>query len=148
MIPLQDVQLDATQKTLATRALLRVAQVDDASTAEELLLIRGFYEDGSEITPFATLLADAKQPAALSASAFPEAGQRDLVVASCLMVAHADGHYSAAERTVTQTIASEIGMPVARHDELVALVQDYLLAQLAPLPDSGSVVKVGEEMRG
>lgn len=147
MIPLDpNVQLDAQQKTLATRAMLQIAQVDAASTPEELLLIRSFYEDGSEITPFAQLLAESAHAAPLPANAFPEAGQRDLVVASCLMVAHADGHFSPAERAATQAIAAQIGMPAERHQQLITLVQENLLASIAGLPDSASVVKVAQEM--
>ncbi len=147
MIPLdQNVQLDTQQKTLATQALLQVAQVDAAGTPEELLLIRAFYEDGNEVTPFAQLVAEASDAPPLSADAFPKAEQRDLVVASCLMVAHADGHFSASERATTQAIAAQIGMSADRHNELMTLVKEHLLAQIAGLPDSGSVVKVAQEM--
>lgn len=147
MIPLDpNVQLDAQQKTLTTRAMLQIAQVDTASTPEELLLIRTFYEDGSEVTPFAQLVADSAAAAPLPADAFPQSEQRDLVIASCLMVAHADGHFSAAERIATQAIAGQIGMTAERHDELLTLVQEDLLARIAGLPDSASVVKVIQEM--
>ncbi len=149
MLPFNDaVELDLAQKSLATRAMLEVAQVDAGHVAEEIALIRAFYEADAEPgqIPFDSLLAASSQAAPLAADSFPQAEQRDLVISSCLMVAYADGQYSQAERTAIAAIASRIGMDSARFKMLDDIVQDHLLSQLANLPDAESVARVGAEM--
>lgn len=149
MLPFTDaVELDLSQKTLTTRAMLEVAQVDAGHVAEEIALIRAFYEADAEPgqIPFDSLLAASSQAAPLAADSFPQAEQRDLVISSCLMVAYADGQYSPAERTAIAAIAARIGMDSARFTMLDDIVQDHLLSQLANLPDAESVVRIGAEM--
>jgi len=149
MLPVNDtVELDTAQKTLATRAMLEVAQVDAGHVAEEITLIRAFYEadvDPSQI-PFDSLLAASSQAAPLTGDSFQTAAQRDLVVSTCLMVAYADGQFSSAERDAITSIADRIGMPGERVEALIDIVQDHLLSQLANLPDAESVAKVGMEL--
>lgn len=149
MLPVNaNVELDATQKTLATRAMLEIAQVDAGHAAEEIALIRAFYEADAEPAqlPFEHLLTTLSQPAPLAADSFPEAGQRDLLISTCLMVAYADGQFSQAERAAIHTLAERIGMPPAQVTALDEIVQDYLLSQLANLPDAESVARVGVEL--
>lgn len=143
-----NVTLDAAQTASATQHLLRVAQVDGARTAEEVALIRDFYDacrnNAADWPPFSALQGE--PPAAVSAATFPEAAQRDLVVASCLLLAYADGALTADELAAVQAVAAEVGMTVARVDELLALVKDTMLAQLARLPDAASVAAVAREL--
>jgi len=149
MLPFTDaVELDLAQKSLATRAMLEVAQVDAGHVAEEIALIRAFYEADAEPgqIPFDSLLAASSQQAPLNSESFPMAGQRDLVISSCLMVAYADGQFSQAERTAIAAIAERIGMDAARFKMLDDIIQDHLLSQLANLPDAESVARVGAEM--
>lgn len=149
MLPFNDaVELDLAQKSLATRAMLEVAQVDAGHVAEEIALIRAFYEADAEPgqIPFDSLLAASSQQAPLNSESFPMAGQRDLVISSCLMVAYADGQFSQAERAAIAAIAERIGMDAARFKMLDDIIQDHLLSQLANLPDAESVARVGAEM--
>lgn len=149
MLPFTDaVELDLAQKSLATRAMLEVAQVDAGHVAEEIALIRAFYEADAEPgqIPFDSLLAASSQQAPLNSESFPMAGQRDLVISSCLMVAYADGQFSQAERAAIAAIAERIGMDAARFKMLDDIIQDHLLSQLANLPDAESVARVGAEM--
>ncbi len=149
MFPLlANVSLDTDQTIAATRLLLHIAHVDGAQTAEEVALIRSFYEgagdgDGATWPDFATL-----QPvrAGEFSQTFAEPAQRDLVVAFCLMVAYADGTLSADELSAVAAVAAGIGMPPARVDELLALVKDHMLAQFARLPDAASVATVAREL--
>ncbi len=149
MLPFTDaVELDLAQKSLATRAMLEVAQVDAGHVAEEIALIRAFYEADAEPgqIPFDSLLAASSQQAPLNSESFPMAGQRDLVISSCLMVAYADGQFSQAERAAIAAIAERIGMDAARFKMLDDIIQDHLLSQLANLPDAESVARVGAEL--
>jgi hypothetical protein len=74
------------------------------------------------------------------------------VLATCLMVAYADGVLTGEELAAVRGVADEIGAPPARVDELLALVNsDYMLrkGRLARLPDAGpaSVAVVARELR-
>lgn len=149
MLPLNAaVELDLAQKSLATRALLDIAQVDAGHVAEEIALIRAFYEADAEPgqVPFDSLLAASGQAAGLGPESFPQPEQRDLVIGTCLMVAYADGQCSQAERGAIADLADRIGMARARVQALDEIVQDYLLSQLARLPDAASVARVGAEL--
>ena len=148
MFPLlENVSLNADQSLAATRLLLRIAHVDGARTAEEVALIRWFHDSGRGASvdwpAFDTL--QATQGGDL-AETFSESQQRDLVLATCLMVAYADGALTAEELAAVRGVAEEIGTPTGRVDELLALVKDYMLAQLARLPDAGSVAVVAREL--
>lgn len=143
-----DVSLDADQTVAATQLLLRIAHVDGAKTAEEVALIRNFYDacrNGADDWPVFDSLGTETQNTS-PAGAFRDAAQRDLVVATCLLVAYADGALIAEELAAVRVVATEIGMPAARVDELLALVKDYMLAQFARLPDAASVAAVAREL--
>ena len=148
MFPLlENVSLNADQSLAATRLLLRIAHVDGARTAEEVALIRWFHDSGrgASVDWPAFDALQATQDGDL-AETFSESGQRDLVLATCLMVAYADGALTAEELAAVRGVAEEIGTPTGRVDELLALVKDYMLAQLARLPDAGSVAVVAREL--
>ena len=149
MFPLlENVSLDAGQSIAATRLLLRIAHVDGVRTAEEVALIRWFHDSGCDDRvgwpAFDSLQATGQTGE--FAGIFSEAAERDLVIATCLMVAYADGALTSDELTAVRGVAEEIGMPPARVDELLALVKDYILSQLASLPDAGSVAVVAREL--
>lgn len=143
-----DVSLDADQTVAATQLLLRIAHVDGRGSAEEVALIHQFYEacrNGAGDWPdFESLQTETQN--ITPAGAFRETSQRDLVVATCLMVAYADGALVAEELAAVRAVATEIGMTATRTDELLAQVKDYMLAQLARLPDAGSVAVVAREL--
>jgi len=149
MFPLlENVSLDAGQSIAATRLLLRIAHVDGAKTNEEVALIRLFYDGGrhgsADWPAFETLEEDGRDGD--MPRTFGEAAQRDLVLATCLMVAYADGTLTGEELAAVRAVADDIGAPPARVDELLALVRDYMLAHLARLPDAGSVAVVAREL--
>ncbi len=141
-----NTQLNPAQTIAATRLLLRIARVDGARTAEEIALIRQFYEGGREADwPDFSVLLDDDSTADFSAT-FTQAEQGELVVATCLMVAFADGRLIAEELAAVHAVAAEIGLRATRVDDLLALVKDYMLAQLARLPDAASVAVVAGEL--
>ena len=147
MFPLlANVSLDTDQTIAATRLLLHIAHVDGAQTAEEVALIRSFYEGAGEGATWPDFAALQPVRAGEFSQTFGEPAQRDLVVAFCLMVAYADGTLSADELSAVAAVAAGIGMPPARVDELLALVKDHMLAQFARLPDAASVATVAREL--
>lgn len=146
MFPLMsEVTLTTPQIAAATAAMLRIAHVDDACTAEEVELIRAFYGSDAGGPSFATLLGS-YATTSVSAADFADANAREVVLATCIMVAYADGDLSAPELAALQTLAGDLGVDSGRFDHLLALVKDQMLARLAGLPDSGSVAAVAREL--
>lgn len=150
MFPFADASgLSASQITVVTEAMLLVAGVDEAGSAEEVALIRSFYEGATGQGPrsdFRELLSAARGGLSLSAEMFTDDSQKDLTIGLCLMVAYADGSFSPKEQAAVLGLSQQIGMERARYDGLVEQVRDHLLQQLATLPDAASVVKVAREL--
>ena len=140
-----DLTLNPAQLAAATSAMLRIAHVDGACTAEEVTLIRTFYGDGDDGPSFDSLLGGfAAKPIGTADLTDPAA--RELVLATCIMVAFADGEMSAPELAALHALATDLGVDPAQFDHLLALVKDHMLARLATLPDAGSVAAVAREL--
>ncbi len=149
MFPLMtELPLTPAQVIAATRLMLHIAHIDGARTAEEVALIRQFYDAcrtaTADFLAFETL--DGQGAANVTASDFPDAGQRDMIVALCVMVAYADGELSAAESAAVGNAARSLGLTDERVEQIIALVKDHMLAQLARLPDAASVAVVAKEL--
>jgi len=151
MIPFASAApLSPTQIVAATRAMLTISRVDPGNTDEELALIRGFYEGCQQeaaLPPFQSVLDKPDEGASPDSGVFPDPDQRDLVLASCLMVAYADGALSSAERGAVLELSRQIGVSDGQFDNVLRIVQDYLLQQVSGLPDAASVAKVAEELQ-
>ena len=147
MFPLiTDAPFSQEQVLQITGAMLEIARVDLAGTAEEVAMIQDFYNgfcnsEAGVWPAFASL--SASSPAA---DCFPEPGQRDMLMATCIMVAFADGVMSAEELTALKAMAANLAVGEERFEEILALVKDYMLLQLAGLPDTGSIVAVAREL--
>lgn len=150
MFPLMtELPLAPAQVVAATRLMLRIAHVDGARTAEEVALIRQFYEAGRDAGadfPSFDAIAAEQGAVTVAAGAFPDAGHRDMILALCMMVAYADGDLSAHEHAAVGQVAGSLGVTVERTEQVLALVKDYMLAQLAGLPDAASVAVVAKEL--
>ena len=147
MFPLMtDVTLTPSQVVAATSAMLRIAHVDDACTAEEVELIRAFYGNDAGGRPSYDELLRSYATRSARAADFADAGARELVLATCIMVAYADGELSAPELAALHPLATDLGVDSGRFGHLLALVKDHMLASLASLPDAGSVAAVAREL--
>jgi uncharacterized tellurite resistance protein B-like protein len=150
MFPLlTELPLSSAQIVAAVRLLLHVAHVDGARTEEEVRLVRQFYEScrptSADLPDFDALLAE-RGAFTIAAGDFPETAHRVMLLALCVMVAYADGDYSAAERAAVAGAAGSLAVADDRLDAIVAQVKDYMLAQLSHLPDAASVAVVAREL--
>ena len=148
MFPLMtELPLTPAQVVAATRLMLHVAHIDGARTDEEVALIRQFYDSFRAGTPsipeFNSLDASHEKT---SAQDFPDPGHRDMLLALCLMVAYADGELSAAESAAVNEAAARLEVAEAHVNEILAQVKDFMLSQLARLPDTASVAAVAKEL--
>jgi tellurite resistance protein len=146
MHAIQDQNLNASQLTQLTRAMLSVARIDGIQPAEAAL-IGQFYESSrsGDMPTTAAVLSDASafDPGALTGN---PAAVAETVVLMCLMTGYADGHLSAAERTAITAMANALGVSPARFDELLGQVRDELIGALSHLPDAASVATVVREL--
>ncbi len=147
MFPLKtDAQFTPDQVLKTTAAMLFIAHVDVAGTAEEVAMIKEFYDgfqrSGRDGWPaFETI-----KPASPAAACFPDAEHREMLMATCMMTAFADGVMSADELQALKMMASGLNLTEERFEEILALVKDYMLMQLAGLPDAESIVKVARDL--
>ncbi|MBK6636739.1 MAG: hypothetical protein IPH08_07805 [Rhodocyclaceae bacterium] len=148
MQAIHDQNLSSAEVVLLARAMLSVATIDGIHPSEAAL-IGQFYESSrsADMPPTASVLVKAEaQPFQPAEAAGCNAEFADTLVLMCLMTAHADGHFTVAERACVQAIATATGMATARFDALLADVRDQLVGALAHLPDSGSVANVLGEL--
>lgn len=152
MFPLMTERpLSAAQVVAATRLVLHIARVDDAGTAEEVALLRQFYDacraagTGADFPAFDTI-KDGQGSDVISVRDFPDPGHRDMVIALCLMVAYADGELSASERAAVSKAANDLGLAADHVERILAQIKDFMLAHLSGLPDASSVAAVAKEL--
>ena len=151
MFPLKtDIPFTRDQVVAATRAMLQIAHVDGAGTAEEVAIIGQFYNSFSELAGaewpgFEALSADFGD-ASVSTDIFPDAEQREMIVATCIMVAFADGELTGDELSALRTMAESLSVPRDRFEQILALVKDHMLMHLAGLPDPASIIAVAREL--
>lgn len=147
MFPFSQIESMSNAAILATtQAMLKIAGVDGMQAAE-LDLIRNFYEQsgGTDLPDFATLQEKAPLHRHIDAHTLASAAEKDMLLALCVMTGYADGELSTAELAALQSIASDLGM-ADQVDAIVDRVKDFMLAQLAHLPDAASVAQIAREL--
>jgi uncharacterized tellurite resistance protein B-like protein len=148
MTAMQDRNLDETQLTQLTQAMISVATIDGILPAEAALIGR-FYEASrgpNMPTVEAVMARPGNQPFDTAALAGSPADFADTLVLMCLMTGYADGNLTLAERAQVQSFADAMRMDAARFSAHLARVQDDLVGALSHLPDAGSVANVVREL--
>ena len=147
MFPFSRLESMSNAAILATtQAMLKIAGVDGMQPAE-LEIIRAFYQNSgaSGLPAFETLQEKAPLNRHIDHHAVSSAAEKEMLLALCVMTGYADGGLSAAELASIQSIAADLGAS-DKVEAIVAQVKDYMLAQLAHLPDAASVAKVAREL--
>ena len=151
MFPLKtDTPFTRDQVVAVTRAMLQIAHVDGAGTAEEVAMIGQFYDGfrnlgGQEWPGFETVSRDFMKTS-VSADVFPDAEQREMIVATCIMVAFADGEMTGDELSALRTMAKSLNITNDRFEQILALVKDHMMSHLSGLPDTASIIAVAREL--
>jgi len=151
MFPLKtDTPFTREQVVEVTRALLQIAHVDSAGTAEEVAMVGQFYEgfrksNGGEWPGFETISNDISG-VSLSTELFPDVEQREMIVATCIMVAFADGVMSEKEQAAVRSMSENLSVSSDRFVQILELVKDFMLMQLSALPDPESIMAVAREL--
>lgn len=147
MFPLAtDTPLNRNQIIHVIGAMLKIAYVDEAGTADEVAMIREFYQGVQEPGTDGWPAFESIAPASPTADLFPDAAQKEMLMATCMMTAFADGIMSDKELSALKEFSSYLDVSEERFVQIMALVKDYMLMQLAGLPDAESIVKVARDL--
>ena len=134
------------QQVLALMAcMLSTAHVDGV-TAQELALMKAFYEESgvAGLPPFADNEGVYGDHSRLAAESANDVAFAEQLVLMSFMTAYADGHLSEGERAHVMAIAAKTGLSDQRASELLLHVKDTLIGSLAMLPDAESVALVAQ----
>jgi DnaJ-domain-containing protein 1 len=131
------------------RAMHDVAQADGLHEAEKVML-RGFYDncqrEAAALASFDDLVAMPFDLAAIVGD-FSQPGQKAALLHSCLLLAHADGSYSAGERAKVQGFAAALGVSEGELGEIEEGVADHLLQQISRISNVDALQEVAKEMQ-
>ncbi len=130
---LEPIDLDLNQVRVIVRGMVRVAHADGAHE-RELVLIREFYEGcRAEVKGLADFADVTRGP--FDAHEAQEQLSTDALkltfLASCYLVAYADGQVSPGETRALAELVKELNISEAQAGQARELVKDQLLMQLA-----------------
>jgi Tellurite resistance protein TerB len=142
-----NLQLSAPQVLALTAAMLAVSHVDGVHPAETQL-IQQFYEGSREgdMPAFADVQGSHPSAQELLKQLTFDTEFAEALVASCLMVAYADGDLTDNELATARGFASAYGVSTEQFDGELQVVRDALLGSLASLPDAASVAALAKEL--
>jgi tellurite resistance protein len=130
------------------RAMHDIALTDGVHDAERVML-RGFYEscqrDAEALASFDDLVAMPFDLAAI-VDDFRQPAQKIALLHSCLLLAHADGGYSAGERAKVQAFADALGVSSGELAQIEEGVADYLLQQISRITNTDALQEVSKEL--
>lgn len=148
MFDLSDTQLDLPHLQFIVRALHDLAETDGIHDIEQVLL-RGFYEqcqnEAHALTSFDELTSGPFDPGCC-AELFTEEAQRAMFLQSCLLLAYADGTYSAGERAKVAEYARALGVSDESLTTLEEGVRDHLMQQISQIENTDALQEVAREM--
>src|SRR5947209_2404204 len=120
-------RLHREEARVIARALLDMAQADGQIDPREVRVVEQFLDDCASV-------GEAPEPLAPPTLATSTAGLRDAFLCACIMLAFADGDFTAEEAVVLRRYATELGVAPEHLEELVVLVQDEQALPPAPAP--------------
>ena len=140
--------IELTQLQAIVRAMHTVATSDGMHDAERVML-RGFYEacqqEAQALTSYDDLIGTAFDAAA-AADAFDTDERKAVLLQSCLLLAHADGSYSAGERKTIAGFAKALGVGAEQLAQIEEGVADHLLQQISRIGNTDALREVAAEL--
>jgi tellurite resistance protein len=141
-----EIEIQANQAEAIAQGLIAVAKADGQIHEREAALIAEFFSSVTErpIDMAALERADPVDGAFLAAT-LPSVDLRDLFLKTAVLLAYADGNYSAAESKVIASFAAALGQ--TNLADLETQVKEYLLGQLTHVKNSAAVAEVAKELK-
>lgn len=148
MTDLPTTTLELHHLQAIVRAMHDIALTDGVHDAERVML-RGFYDscqrDAAALASFDDLVAMPFDLAAI-VDDFRQPAQKVALLHSCLLLAYADGEYSAAERAKVQGFADALRMDAGELGQIEESVADYLLQQISRISNTDALQQVAKEL--
>jgi len=130
------------------RAMHAVALTDGVHDAERVML-RGFYDvcqqEAHALASYDDLIG-VPFDAATDAHAFDTDERKAVLIHSCLLLAYADGKYSAGERSTIGGFAKALGVSDSQLAALEEAVSDHLLQQISRISNTDALQEVAAEI--
>ncbi len=141
-----EIEVRADQAESIARGLIAVAKADGHVHEREAALIADFYSSttGRPIDWAALERAEPVDGAYLAAT-LPSTELRELFLKTAVLLAYADGNYSAAESKLIAAFASALGRTDLAHIE--TQVKEFMLAQLTHIQNTAAVAEVAKELK-
>lgn len=147
---MSDIQADAmpsSQVIALVECMLSTARIDGLHP-KEVALIQAFYEEQRrpDMPAFDAVVAMTGNASVALSALGSDTEFAEQLVLMCLMTGYADGRLSEGEHQHVLGLAQQLGVAVARVDELLVQVKDTLIASLAHLPDPESVAALAKTL--
>ena len=141
--------LELSHLQTIVRAMHDIARTDGVHDAERVML-RSFYDncqrEAAALATFDDLIAMPFDLAAVIDD-FRQPVQKAALLHSCLLLAHADGNYSAGERAKVQEFAAALGVSAAELGRIEEGVADHLLQQISRISNVDALQAVAKELQ-
>jgi uncharacterized membrane protein YebE (DUF533 family) len=145
---LNPVELDLKHVRVIVQGMVRVAQSDGVHE-RELVLIRQFYEscraDEQGLAEYADLV---KTPfdVDVARDVLDTPALKATFLASCYLVAYADGEISRQETDVLAQLVRDLGIDAKSAEDVRELVKDQLLMKIARSSNLGALKRVASKL--
>ena len=148
MTPFLPANLGLHHVQAIVRAMHDVALADGVHDAERVML-RGFYEscqqDANGLTSFDELIKGAFDFKS-AAESFDNADLKNALLKSCILLAYADGQYSAGEQKKVREYATLLGVSAGDLQGMESTVADHLIQQIARIQNTDALQQVVAEV--
>ncbi len=141
-----EIEVRAEHAEAMARGLIAVAKADGHIHEREAALIADFYSSVTEsAVDMAALERQDSVDGAYLAATLPSPELRDLFLKTAMLLAYADGSYSAAESKIIGGFAAALG--VTDLERLETQVKEFLLGQLTHVKNSAAVAEVAKDLK-
>ena len=141
-------ELDIHHVQAMVRAMYDLATTDGVHDTERVML-RGFYDacqgDARALTSYDELIGS-RFDIATAAEIFDTPERRSALLQSCILLAYADGNYSAGERAKVKAFSDAVGVSAEVLKSLEDAVSDHLLQQISRIGNLDALKQVATEL--
>ncbi|HEY0659960.1 MAG TPA: TerB family tellurite resistance protein [Lysobacter sp.] len=141
--------LSPQQARTIAHGLHELARTDGVHPAETMLVQEFFAAAQGEFGTAGdtSMLAATSFDVAQAAQVLDTPELKAVFLQSCVLLAYADGRYSAAERAKVAEFAQALGVPEAERADIEETVSDHLLQQIARIENVEALGEVARELK-
>lgn len=143
-----EIEIRADQAEAIARGLIAVAKADGQLHEREAALIADFYSSTTEqAVNMAALERQATVDGSYLAAMLPSKALRELFLKTAMLLAYADGTYSAPESKLIAGFGTALALDAAALGHFETQVKEFMLSQLSHLQNVNAVAQVAKELK-